>query len=135
MDDCAALEETLDIAQRVLAVLEKQAAGHTILSIPPNLKLERDEKREEVARLKAQLEAAQLAKKETQKSAQSEMNRQFPMRSRVSDRHYIEREEAKRLLERFALALNESEGQPLRMNLLLLKCFYPSSMRMTGGEN
>ena len=117
MDDCAALEETLAIAQRVLAVLEKQAAGHTILSIPPNLKLERDEKREEVALLKAQLEAAQLAKKETQQSAQSEMNRQSPMRSRVPDRHYIERDEAKRLLERFALALKESEGQPLLFNI------------------
>jgi tetratricopeptide (TPR) repeat protein len=117
MDDCAALEETLDIAQRVLAVLEKQAAGHTILSIPPNLKLERDEKREEVARLKAQLEAAQLAKKQTQQSAQSEMNRQSPMRSRVPDRHYIERDEAKSLLERFALALNEYDGQPLLFNI------------------
>ena len=117
MDDCAALEETLDIAQRVLAVLEKQAAGHTILSIPPNLKLERDEKREEVALLKAQLKEAQLAKKETQQSAQSEMNRQSPMRSRVPDRHYIEREEAKRLLERFALALNEYDRQPLLFNI------------------
>ena len=117
MDECADLEETLDIAQRVLAVLEKQAAAHTILSIEPHKKLELEEKREEVAQLKAQLKAAQLAKKQSQHSAQSEMNRQSPMRSRVPDRHYIERDEAKRLLERFALALKESEGQPLLFNI------------------
>ncbi|EGK83641.1 tetratricopeptide repeat protein [Microcoleus vaginatus] len=117
MDDCAALEETLAIAQTVLADLEKKAAGYTSLTRPSNLNIELKDKRQEVDNLKARLEAAQLAKKETQQSAQSEMNRQSPMRSRVPDSHYIEREEAKRLLERFALALKESEGQPLLFNI------------------
>jgi len=45
------------------------------------------------------------------------MNRQSRMRSPVPDSHYIERNEAKTLLERFALALNESEGQPLLFNI------------------
>jgi len=117
MDDCAALEETLAIAQTVLADLEKKAAGYTSLTRPSNLNIELKDKRQEVDNLKARLEAAQLAKKETQQSAQSEMNRQSAMRSRVPDRHYIERDEAKRLLERFALALNESEGQPLLFNI------------------
>src|SRR4028118_690491 len=117
MDDCAALEETLAIAQTVLADLEKKAAGYTSLTIPSHLNIELKDKRQEVDNLKARLEAAQLAKKETQQSAQSEMNRQSPMRSRVLDRHYIERDKAKRLLERFALALNEYDGQPLLFNI------------------
>ncbi|MEG5171422.1 tetratricopeptide repeat protein, partial [Microcoleus sp. B3-D7] len=117
MDDCAALEETLAIAQTVLADLEKKAAGYTSLTRPSNLNIELKDKRQEVDNLKARLEAAQLAKKETQQSAQSEINRQSAMRSRVPDSHYIERDEATRLLERFALALNESEGQPLLFNI------------------
>jgi tetratricopeptide (TPR) repeat protein len=117
MDDCAALEETLAIAQTVLADLEKKAAGYTSLTRPSNLNIELKDKRQEVDNLKARLEATQSAKKETQQSVQSEINRQSPMRSRVPDRHYIERDEAKRLLERFALALNESEGQPLLFNI------------------
>ena len=117
MDDCAALEQTLAIAQTVLADLEKKAAGYTSLTLPSHLNIELKDKRQEVDNLKARLEAAQLAKKETQQSAQSEMNRQSPMRSRVPDKHYIEREEAKRLLERFALALNEYDGQPLLFNI------------------
>src|SRR4028118_2061370 len=117
MDDCAALEETLAIAQTVLADLEKKAAGYTSLTRPSNLNIELKDKRQEVDNLKAQLEAAKLAKKETQQSAQPEMNRQSPMRSRVPNRHYIERDEAKRLLERFALALDEYDGQPLLFNI------------------
>jgi tetratricopeptide (TPR) repeat protein len=117
MDDCAALEQTLAIAQTVLADLEKKAAGYTSLTIPSHLNIELKDKRQEVDNLKARLEAAQLAKKKTQQSAQSEMNRQSPMRSRVPDRHYIERDEAKTLLERFALALNEYDGQPLLFNI------------------
>ncbi|MEG5062893.1 tetratricopeptide repeat protein [Microcoleus sp. B3-A4] len=117
MDDCADLEKILIAHQKTLTLMEQQAAIYTTSTMPPNLKIPLDEKREEVALLKARLEAAQLAKKKTQQSAQSEMNRQSPMRSRVPDRHYIERDEAKRLLERFALALNEYEGQPLLFNI------------------
>ena len=117
MDDCADLEKILIAHQKTLTLMEQQAAIYTTSTMPPNLKIPLDEKREEVALLKAQLREAQLAKKETQQSAQSEMNRQSPMRSRVPDRHYIERDEAKRLLERFALALNEYEGQPLLFNI------------------
>ncbi|MEG4235927.1 hypothetical protein QUA40_28405 [Microcoleus sp. Pol11C3] len=97
--------------------LFKGTTAYVTSTIPVHLKIQLDEKREEVAGAKARLEAAQLAKKETQQSAQPEMNRQSAMRSRVPDRHYIERNEAKRLLERFDLALNESEGQPLLFNI------------------
>jgi hypothetical protein len=117
MDDCADLEKILIAHQKALTFMEVQAAIYPSSAIPVHLKIPLDEKREEVALLKARLEAAQLAKKETQQSAQSEMNRQSPMRSRVPDRHYIEREEAKRLLERFALALNEYDRQPLLFNI------------------
>jgi len=117
MDDCADLEKILIAHQKTLTLMEQQAAIYTTSTMPPHLKIPLDEKREEVALLKAQLREAQLAKKETQQSAQSEMNRQSPMRSRVPDSHYIEREEAKRLLERFALALNEYERQPLLFNI------------------
>ena len=117
MDDCADLEKILIAHQKALTLMEVQVASYASSTIPVHLKIQLDEKREEVAGAKARLEAVQLAKKETQQSAQSEMNRQSPMRSRVSDRHYIERDEAKRLLERFALALKESEGQPLLFNI------------------
>ncbi|MEG3958960.1 tetratricopeptide repeat protein [Microcoleus sp. herbarium2] len=117
MDDCADLEKILIAHQKTLTLMEQQAAIYTTSTMPPHLKIQLDEKREEVALLKAQLREAQLAKKETKHSAQSEMNRQSPMRSRVPDRHYIERDEAKRLLERFALALKEYDRQPLLFNI------------------
>jgi hypothetical protein len=117
MDDCADLEKILIAHQKALTLMEVQAAIYVTSTIPVHLKIQLDEKREEVAGAKARLEAAQLAKKETQQSAQSEMNRQSPMRSRVPDSHYIERDEAKRLLERFALALNEYDRQPLLFNI------------------
>lgn len=101
----------------MLEKLEIKKAGYTVLEIPSHLEVELEAKHKEVADLAARLAKAQLAKKETQQSAQSEMNRQSPMRSRVPDRHYIEREEAKRLLERFALALNEYDRQPLLFNI------------------
>ena len=87
MDECASLEETLAIAQTVLADLEKKAAGYTSLTIPSHLNLELKDKRQEVESLKARLKAAQSAKKETQQSAQSGMNCQSPMRSQVPDKY------------------------------------------------
>jgi tetratricopeptide (TPR) repeat protein len=116
MDDYATLEEILDIAQKVLADLERKAAGYTSLTIPSHLNLELKDKRQEVESLKTRLETA-LAKKENQQSSPFEMSRLSRMRSRVPDSHYIERDEAKRLLERFALALKQSDGQPLLFNI------------------
>ncbi|WP_242719154.1 tetratricopeptide repeat protein [Microcoleus vaginatus] len=117
MDDCAHVETLLARAKNVLEKLEIKKAGYTVLNIPSDLEIELEAKHKEVADLEDRLAKAQLAKKETQQSAQSEMNRQSPMRSPVPDRHYIERDEAKKLLERFALALNESDGQPLLFNI------------------
>ncbi|HSF73920.1 MAG TPA: tetratricopeptide repeat protein [Microcoleus sp.] len=117
MDDCAHVETLLARAKNVLEKLEIKKAGYTVLNIPSDLEIELEAKHKEVADLAARLAKAQLAKKESKPSAQSEMNRQSPMRSRVPDSHYIERDEAKRLLERFALALKESEGQPLLFNI------------------
>ncbi|MEG4923615.1 hypothetical protein Q5690_24560, partial [Microcoleus sp. F10-D1] len=117
MDDCAHVETLLARAKNVLEKLEIKRAGYTVLTIPSELEIELEAKHKEVADLEDRLAKAQLAKKETQQSAQSEINRQSAMRSRVPDSHYIERNEAKTLLERFALALNESEGQPLLFNI------------------
>jgi len=51
----AELESRLDLAKKVLTVLETQAAGHTILTIPAHLQVDLDEKRQEVASLEARL--------------------------------------------------------------------------------
>lgn len=46
-------ESPLATAQRALALLEKQAAGYTSLTIPPHLQIELEDKRKEVAQLTA----------------------------------------------------------------------------------
>jgi tetratricopeptide (TPR) repeat protein len=117
MDDCANLEETLAIAKKVLATLEKKKAGYTVLTMPSNLEVELEEKHKEVADLEARLAKAQSAKKEVKQAVQVGINGQSAMRSRVPDKYYIERDEAKRLLERFAIALKQPEGQPLLFNI------------------
>ncbi len=55
MQDRETLESTLNRARQALAVLEGQAAGFTVLTIPSHLVIELDEKRKEVARLEARL--------------------------------------------------------------------------------
>ena len=55
MDDCAALAEILEMGERVLADLERKAAGHTSLTIPSTLSIELNDKRQEVENLKAKL--------------------------------------------------------------------------------
>ncbi|NES00393.1 MAG: hypothetical protein F6J86_42520, partial [Symploca sp. SIO1B1] len=88
-----------------------------------HLKQQLDEKRQDVESLKVQLEAAQLAKKETQQPAEISQpaangtNRPSRMRSLVPDEYYIERDEAERLLKRFAIALKEPQKQPLLFNI------------------
>ena len=91
MADFAALEQRLTTAQKVLNVLEEQAAGFTSLTIPAHLKVELEEKRQEVANLREQLAKSRPAD-------QNEISRNAPMRSQVPDEYYIERDEAKRLL-------------------------------------
>lgn len=53
--DRATLEQQHSLAIALLAVLEQQAAGYTSLTIPAHLKLQLDEKRQEVASLEARL--------------------------------------------------------------------------------
>lgn len=117
MDDCAALEETLEMAERVLADLERKKAGFTSLTIPSTLSIELKDKQEEVDKLKARLSAVQLVKKETQQLALSETSQQSLMRARVSDKYYIKRDDAERLLQSFAAALGDHERQPLLFNI------------------
>ena len=117
MDDCADLEKILAVAQKTLTEMEVQAAIYTESTIPAHLKIQRNEKREEVEALKARLKAAQLEKENVQQSAQVGMNRQSPMRSRVPDEHYIEQDAAKRLLDLFERVLQQPEGQPLLFNI------------------
>ena len=52
------LEQALAMARRSLEVLETQAAGYSVLTIPAHLFLELEEKRKEIARLEAQVRAA-----------------------------------------------------------------------------
>ncbi|MBL1174140.1 tetratricopeptide repeat protein [Pantanalinema sp. GBBB05] len=119
MDDCANLKETLAIAKRVLANLEKRKAGYTALSMPPDLEIELEEKRKEVAELEERLAKAKLLpeKKEAQEAAQLSSNRPSSMRSRVPNEHYIERGKAKRLLENFSISLQQPEEHPLLFNI------------------
>ena len=55
MSERESIEQTLHQARSVLAVLEVQAAGYTNLTIPAHLKVELDQKRQEVATLEAKL--------------------------------------------------------------------------------
>jgi hypothetical protein len=59
MNERETIERTLNKAKSVLAVLEEQAAGYTYLTIPAHLKVELDQKRQEVATLEAQLNQLQ----------------------------------------------------------------------------
>lgn len=51
------LHAQLEMAEKVLAVYEEQAAGYTTLTIPAHLAVNLEEQREKVARLRAQLAA------------------------------------------------------------------------------
>jgi tetratricopeptide (TPR) repeat protein len=55
MTDRAELAQMLDTAKMVLTVLETQAAGYTNLTIPAHLKVQLDEKRQEVTSIEARL--------------------------------------------------------------------------------
>ena len=56
-------------------------------------------------------------KKEAEQARQAEETRRSPMRSQVSDAHYIERDQAKKLLQRFAIALEQPQDNPLLFNI------------------
>jgi tetratricopeptide (TPR) repeat protein len=115
--DSAELEEILKIAQKSLLVLEKKAAGYGSLSMPSELSIELDDKRKEVNDLENKIEIARSAKQIIQPSTQIDVYSPSLMRSRVPDRQYIERDEAKKLLECFALAIKEQNEQPLIFNI------------------
>jgi tetratricopeptide (TPR) repeat protein len=117
MDNFADQEQIIAAHQKTLTMLEVQAAVYTSSTIPVNKKIELEEKRAEVQQLKAQLEEARSAQQVIQPSTKIEFYSTSLMRSRVSDEHYIERDEAKKLLERFALALKEQNEQPLIFNI------------------
>ncbi|MBW4526921.1 MAG: hypothetical protein KME18_17315 [Phormidium tanganyikae FI6-MK23] len=55
--------------------------------------------------------------KEAQQESQNEISRKSPMRSRVSDKHYIERDEAKKVLERLKVAIQQPGDHPLLFNI------------------
>lgn len=59
MNERKIVEQTLNKARSVLAVLEEQAAGYTYLTIPAHLKVELEQKRQEVATLEAKLNQLQ----------------------------------------------------------------------------
>ncbi|NEO86982.1 MAG: hypothetical protein F6J87_22390 [Spirulina sp. SIO3F2] len=118
MDDSASLQRALETARKVLATLEEQAAAHTFSSIPPSLKLDLDEKRKEVAALEARLESAKTQEQEPEASEpEEEEARESPLRARVDDEYYIERDEVKRFLKRFTEALASPQEQPLLFNI------------------
>ncbi|MEH2306693.1 tetratricopeptide repeat protein [Nostoc sp.] len=59
MEDQTNLEQMLSTARMILMVLEQQAAGYTNLTIPAHLKVQLDEKRQEVTSLEARLSQLQ----------------------------------------------------------------------------
>ncbi|WP_427162294.1 tetratricopeptide repeat protein [Aliinostoc sp. HNIBRCY26] len=59
MEERTNLEQMLSTAQMILQVLEQQGAGYTNLTIPAHLKVQLEEKRQEVASLKARLSQLQ----------------------------------------------------------------------------
>ncbi|MBG1242049.1 tetratricopeptide repeat protein [Nostoc sp. NZL] len=59
MEDQTNLEQMLSTARMILTVLEQQAAGYTNLTIPAHLKVQLDEKRQEVTSLEARLSQLQ----------------------------------------------------------------------------
>ncbi|MBE9112243.1 tetratricopeptide repeat protein [Nodosilinea sp. LEGE 07298] len=78
----------------------------------------RDEAYVEVAKgIRAVVNKIQQEKEIKQAAQSRELTRQSPMRSRVPDEHYIERDEAKRLLDRFERVLQQPDGQPLLFNI------------------
>lgn len=54
--DNVAMRNALKMAKRSLEILEEQAAGYTKLTIPSHLRIELEEKREEVTRLSQKLD-------------------------------------------------------------------------------
>ena len=54
--DKEGLQEALIMARRTLAILEQQAAGYTLLSMPPELQINLEEQRRKVAELEAKLQ-------------------------------------------------------------------------------
>ncbi|MBM3429237.1 MAG: NB-ARC domain-containing protein, partial [Bacteroidetes bacterium] len=59
MEERTNLEQMLSTARMILAVLEQQSAGYTNLTIPAHLKVQLEEKRQEVASLEARLNQLQ----------------------------------------------------------------------------
>ncbi|MFW9260918.1 tetratricopeptide repeat protein [Nostoc sp. CALU 546] len=59
MEEQTNLEQMLSTARMILMVLEQQAAGYTNLTIPAHLKVQLDEKRQEVTSLEARLSQLQ----------------------------------------------------------------------------
>ncbi|NEQ68882.1 MAG: tetratricopeptide repeat protein [Symploca sp. SIO2D2] len=116
MDDCAGIAKILAIAKKALLKLETKKAGYTSLSIPTDLEIELEDKKKEVEDLEKRLKEAQ-ARQKVQQPAANGTNRPSRMRSLVPDEYYIERDEAERLLKRFATALKEPQKQPLLFNI------------------
>lgn len=117
MDDYAALEQILTAAKTALTHLEVQAASYTSTTIPVHLKVQLDEKREEVSQLEERLARMQRDEINPQQEALIAISRPSPMRLRVPDKYYVERDTAKRLLSRFAASLQEPGTNPLLFNI------------------
>jgi nucleoside phosphorylase len=86
---------------------------NVLASAPPHIL----EQQPIVDSLHTQLAEIPSVQKKIPTLAPFKINRQSPMRSRVPDRHYIERDNAKRLLENFVLALEQPQEQPLLFNI------------------
>jgi tetratricopeptide (TPR) repeat protein len=118
------LARILATHKKTLTVLEEKAARYASSSIPVDLKLDLDEKRQEVERLEAELKEAEIAAQKQAKQTQQEainslgeMGYPSRMRSPVADEHYIERKAAKKLREDFAAALQQPNQHPFLFNL------------------
>ncbi|WP_204105525.1 MULTISPECIES: tetratricopeptide repeat protein [Spirulina sp. CCY15215] len=119
LQEIANLEEILVAHQKTLKELELKVARYAPSAIPVHDKTDLDDQREKVNKLKAELQKAKLAAKEAEEAIQAEESRPSRMRSRpLPDRYYIQRKEAKKLLDRFDRAIAQPDEQnPLLFNI------------------
>lgn len=90
------IERTLNKARSILAVLAEQAAGYTYLTIPAHLKVELEQKQQEVATLEAQLNQLQNSGVTAQRKIKPNP---FSDRGRITDpNRFFGREELLRQL-------------------------------------
>lgn len=77
MNDCESIKQQLTMARRSLNILEGQAAGYTVLTIPAHLQIEVEEQRGMVERLEEKLQECLASKKISTKEEKMDFDELF----------------------------------------------------------